>query len=188
MPGSIATFVVFLVIGLWHGANWKYIGFGVWNGAIMFVSSLLEPAFRKFTSALKIRTECLSYRIFQMIRTFIVVLIGYYFDIADGFKDALVMMKNSVLDFHPGELMNLAKIQSLGLEHVDYGVLAVSSLILLSVSLLQERHTTSGLRVAIGSQNIIFQWIVMLCGIAAIVAFGMYGPGTNASEFVYMQF
>ena len=98
------------------------------------------------------------------------------------------MMKNSVLDFHPGELMNLAKIQSLGLEYVDYGVLAVSSLILLSVSLLQERHTTSGLRVAIGSQNIIFQWIVMLCGIAAIVAFGMYGPGTNASEFVYMQF
>ena len=54
LPGSIATFVVFLVIGLWHGANWKYIGFGVWNGAIMFVSRLLEPAFTKFTSALKI--------------------------------------------------------------------------------------------------------------------------------------
>ena len=34
----------------------------------------------------------------------------------------------------------------------------------------------------------ITEWIVMLCGIAAIVAFGMYGPGTNASEFVYMQF
>ena len=104
-------FVVWALTGIWHGANWKYIGFGVWNGAIMFVSSLLEPAFRKFTSALKIRTECLSYRIFQMIRTFIVVLIGYYFDIADGFKDALFMMKNSVLDFHPGELMYLSKIQ-----------------------------------------------------------------------------
>ena len=188
LPGSIATFVVFLVIGLWHGANWKYIGFGVWNGAIMFVSSLLEPAFRKFTSALKIRTECLSYRIFQMIRTFVIVLIGYYFDIADSFKDALAMMKNSVLDFHAGELMNLAKIQSLGLEYVDYGVLAVAAAVLLAVSLFQERHTTSGLRVAIGRQNIIFQWIVMLCGIAAIVAFGMYGPGTSASEFVYMQF
>lgn len=29
---STATFIVYLIIGIWHGANFRYIAFGLWNG------------------------------------------------------------------------------------------------------------------------------------------------------------
>lgn len=44
LPTSLATFLVYLVIGIWHGANWRYIAFGFWNGGIITLSLLLSPA------------------------------------------------------------------------------------------------------------------------------------------------
>ena len=32
------------------------------------------------------------------------------------------------------------------------------------------------------------QWIILMLGLLAIAIFGVYGPGYNASDFVYMQF
>lgn len=186
IPASLATVIVFLVIGIWHGANWKYVGFGLWNGLVIMLSNLLAPIFQKAARALHLRTKCFSFRLLQMARTFLIVLVGYYFDIAHSFTDALQMMKRS-LSCNPMDLLDHETFLSLGLYKSDCLVLAVSTMLLFAVSLLQETRQCT-IRQALDRQNIWFQWAVMLCGIFGVLLFGVYGPGTDASEFVYMQF
>ncbi|MBR1483750.1 MAG: MBOAT family protein, partial [Ruminococcus sp.] len=55
LPTSVASLIVFLVVGVWHGASWKYVAFGAWNGLIIMVSILLEPLFKAALSKLKIK-------------------------------------------------------------------------------------------------------------------------------------
>lgn len=187
LPGSIATFIVFLLIGIWHGDNWKYVGFGLWNAIIIFASNLLEPVFENINKALKIRTKTLSFRIVQMIRTFIIVLIGYYFDIADGLKNALVMIKRSVFDCHLGNFIEKKVRWSLGLTAKDWIIVAIGLVIVFCVSLYQERSQKQ-VRDTLAKQSIWFQYVVLIALMVIIFTFGMYGPGVNAGEFVYMQF
>ena len=92
LPTAVASLITFLIIGIWHGASWKYVAFGFWNGMVILVSTLLQPVSDKVVAALHIERKSAWYQVFSMLRTFVVVLIGYYFDIADGFRAAMGMM------------------------------------------------------------------------------------------------
>lgn len=48
LPVCIADLIIFFIVGVWHGAAWKYIAYGMYNGLIMAVSVLLEPVYKKF--------------------------------------------------------------------------------------------------------------------------------------------
>ena len=37
---SLSLFFTFVIIGLWHGANWTFILFGVWNGMLVVIEHL----------------------------------------------------------------------------------------------------------------------------------------------------
>ena len=50
MPICLADLLIFFVVGIWHGAAWKYIAYGMYNGIIIAVSSLLEPFTNKILS------------------------------------------------------------------------------------------------------------------------------------------
>jgi hypothetical protein len=43
-------------------------------------------------------------------------------------------------------------------------------------------------RELLSKQNIVFRWAVIYIAIFSILIFGIYGPGFDASSFVYMQF
>ena len=40
----------------------------------------------------------------------------------------------------------------------------------------------------VDKQNLIFRWIVVSGMIILVILFGVYGPGVDASEFIYQQF
>ena len=66
-------------IGLWHGAEFKYIAYGLYNGGIIILGLLLEPYLKRVTKALRINTESLGWKIFCIIRTFFLIVIGRMF-------------------------------------------------------------------------------------------------------------
>lgn len=183
---SFASLIVFFLVGVWHGANWKYVGFGLWNGGIIMLSTLLEPVFEGVNQKLKINTGNFFFRLFQMVRTFIVVLIGYVFDIAPDFWSAILTFKRILLNQNFGE--GIAQFAGLGLDGYDYGLLAVCTVILFFVSLIQERNDGTTIREMLDKKPFVLRLAVIAAGILAILVFGMYGPGFSAAEFVYMQF
>ena len=72
------TFVIFLLSGLWHGANWTFI---VWGGyhALLFVPLILTGANRNFkgTTVAEGRKLPSIKEAFQMSLTFVLVLLGW---------------------------------------------------------------------------------------------------------------
>jgi len=186
IPGCIATIITFFIIGMWHGADWKYGVYGLWNGIIIFISMLLDPAFKWILKKLKVRTATFSWRIWQIFRTFVLIVIGFAFDLGNGVTDCLVMIKRALTpqisrDMKPDVLFGF------GLRIPDYVIIVLGLILVFAVSMYQERSKLS-LRSVINKQSVWFQWVLMLGCILAIVLFGMYGPGIDPSEFVYMNF
>lgn len=183
---SFASLIVFFLVGIWHGANWKYVGFGIWNGGVIMMSTILEPVFVSWTAKLKIQTENIFFRLFQMLRTFVVVLIGYVFDIAPDFQSSMLTFQKILLDQNWN--LGLSQYAELGLDLWDYGLLAVCTGILFAASLIQERHDSTTIREILDRKPFLLRFAVIVAGIMMILVFGVYGPEFSAAEFVYMQF
>jgi len=187
VPVSIASLITFIVVGIWHGANWKYVAFGVWNGGIIMISTLLEDNFTSWKNKLHIKENSKPFTLFQMFRTFLIVLVGYYFDIAPNFKSAMNMMYLSVADLHISELAGKAFYKTIMLSKREIALVLIAMLVMLIVSLIQERSRTT-LREQICKKNFVVQSIVFLVLFFSVVIFGVYGPGTDPADFYYMQF
>lgn len=184
LPVIFAQIITFFIIGLWHGADLKYIVFGFYHGGFMILGTLFEPQIKKLTAALQINTQAFSWTVFQIVRTFILVVIGRFFSRAVSLSAALIMMKNSLV-FNPTILFN-GDLYKLGLSEREFTLLFFCLLLWFFVSLIQERGCS--VRELISRQNLVFRWGLYFAGIGAILIFGIYGIGYDASAFIYRGF
>ena len=187
LPTSVASLIVFLVVGVWHGASWKYVAFGLWNGQIIMISILLEPIFKSINEKLHIKPTNVPFMLFQMLRTFVIVLVGYVFDVAPSFPQA---MRTFELFFTNQSLSTgWSQISALGLGKKDYVVILVGAVIILIASLIQENAKDGlNIREKLDKKPFILRYALLFVGVLSIVIFGIYGSGYNAADFVYMQF
>ncbi len=78
-PSIVALSVVWLSTGLWHGASWGYILWGVYYGVLLISALIFQPTSKKWVKQLGINTKSPWFVAFQMLRTMILVLLGYVF-------------------------------------------------------------------------------------------------------------
>ena len=45
LPVAIGNILVFFLVGVWHGANWNYIVWGLFYGVLIAIASLMKPIF-----------------------------------------------------------------------------------------------------------------------------------------------
>lgn len=69
LPAAVANLLVFAVVGIWHGPQAHYLVWGLYNGMVIALADLLEPAFKKMNTALHIPTESRTWHIFRILRT-----------------------------------------------------------------------------------------------------------------------
>ena len=79
IAGSIALFCVWLCNGLWHGAAWNFLFFGMYHFFLILCGNIIEPGTRWINNKLHIQSENFLFRLFQMLRTTILVIIGELF-------------------------------------------------------------------------------------------------------------
>ena len=186
LPGSIASVITFLVIGIWHGANMKYVAFGLWNGVVIMIAELIAPV----TNSIKTKFCGYKFKILPVLWTFILVLVGYYFDIADDLSQAVYMLVKSVTDFHISDFSYgnfMATLKPCGYRTADFMLLALITVFLFMVSLVKEKKNLM-IRDWLMARKLPVQWIIIMAGIFSVIIFGYYGPGINPADFVYMQF
>lgn len=186
LPTSFASFIVFFLVGVWHGANWKYVAFGIWNGGIIMVSILLKPVFDFVIDKLKINVQSFAFSTFQMFRTFIVVLVGYVFDVAPDLTSAMNTFRLFFVDQNFST--SLQQIKSLGLTTIDYILISLCTIVMFIVSVIQEKNSTVTIRERLDKNPFVLRYFVILTCIIILLIFGIYGPGYDPAEFVYMQF
>ena len=185
LPTFLASFIAFMLVGIWHGSSWKYVAYGLWNSVIITSSILLDPVYKNIEKKLHINTECFSWSLFQIVRTFFLVSIGRIFSRANSFMDSLRMIKNMFSEFNPWVLFD-SSLNKLGLSYKEFYFMLFMLIVLFAVSLAQEKGIH--LRKKLEEQNMLFQWIVTIGAIIFVVIYGRYGASYSLSQFVYQQF
>lgn len=187
LPTSVASLIVFLVVGVWHGADWKYVAFGVWNGVIIMLSILIKPAYDGLAKKLRINTASKGFAAFQIFRTLLVILVGYVFDVAPDFGMAMdTFVKFFTNQNIPATVKMYYDMNLMGVK--DYIIIVVSCIILLTVSLIQEKHQDTTVREMIDKKPFALRWLGIYAAVMCVIVFGIYGSGYKAADFVYMQF
>lgn len=179
---SLATFVVYLVIGVWHGSSLKYIAYGLYNGGIITASLLLEGVFVPWRRRLGM--EGRGWTLFRILRTNAIVFIGRYLTRAPRLLVGLSMLKRTLLELHPRALWSGALLE-LGLGWGDYLVVLLAGLLLFTVELAQERG--ADVPAWLDSRPWPVQWAMMLGALLALLFLGLGGSYTPA-QFIYAQF
>lgn len=185
IPVSIVTFIVYFVIGIWHGASWKYIAFGIYNGVIITASLLLEPLFIKLKEKLHIDSNKAWYKAFQILRTSIIVLIGRYITRAGRLTAGIEMLKLTFVNFGlkgitDGTLLNM------GLTMQDFIIIIVGTIVLLVVESFAEAG--KDLKAKVDKSSFKIQWAVIMASLICLIIFGICRGDYIASEFIYKQF
>ena len=186
LPAAIGSLVVFLVVGIWHGANGKYVAFGLWNGLIVMIAILMKPVFTKMTDAMHINVRGWGWQHFQMVRTLILVLIGYVFDIAPDFGGSLDMMRRMLTDQNLS--LGCAQMLDLGLNRQNYLLLAAMAVLVWLISRRQEKLKIDDFAEMVMRRGAVSRWLIVFVMIVMILVLGTYGPGFDPADFVYMQF
>ena len=182
LPVSLANLLVFFIVGIWHGAAWKYIMYGMYNGVIIAASGMLAPVYARIHESLHINPKSWWYQVFCIIRTFILVNIGFYFDMAPDLHAANVMLLDTVTKAHLSQI-SMATVKAVGLTAQDLIIVAAGCIIIFVVSVLKEKNIK--IREAVASRNIVLRWFIYIVFIMFIL---IYGSTSTTSDFIYANF
>lgn len=185
VASAIALFCVWFCNGLWHGAAWNYIFFGMYHFALILMGNVVEPLVKRVKKALHINANHFAYQLFQMLRTSILVVIGELFFRCHGLKSGLIMFKMMLTEFSFAGL-NLASMEALGIDGRDIVIAGIALLMVLITSILKERGVE--LRETLAKRPLAVRWAVMYGLILFIVIFGAYGLGYIPVDPIYANF
>ncbi len=97
LPACVANIIVFLLVGLWHGAEMHYVVWGLYNGVVVALSDLCSPLFDWMVNKLHVKRESTWFRVFSIVRTFVIVCIGRFFDCFALVGDSFLALRNVVM-------------------------------------------------------------------------------------------
>lgn len=183
--GGIALFCVWSCNGLWHGAAWSYIFFGMYHFALIFAGNLAGPLTKSLHQKFRISPESKSFRLFQILRTCVLVVIGELFFRAEGLRAGLTMFGKMVTDLQFSSI-NPAFLETLGLDMQDLLIVAVTLVIVFVISLLNERGIR--IRETLRQKPLWLRWALLYALIFYIILFGAYGKGYVPVNPMYANF
>lgn len=180
----IPLLIVWLLTGIWHGTGWNYVVWGLYYGTIIICSTLFMGQYKKLAKLLHIDMTKKSYQRFQMVRTFLVFAGGRLIAAPGTLTNTWIAIKQMFSGFNPWVFWD-GTLYSMGLDYKDWCVVIIGLLLVRRISIFQERGSV---REAIARRNIVLRWIIYYAAFFAILIFGIYGSGYNASDFIYGNF
>ena len=185
LPMARALLLVWLCNGIWHGAGWKYIAYGLYYFALTMAGLLFEPFNASVRDRLHIRRDTRGYRSFQVARTLVLVTLGMMMFRADTLTDFAQMFRSifagaGIAPFVSGDIFTH------GFDRHDLAVVAAGAALLVGLGLRQEKG--HALRAELSQKSISVQWAVCLGMLFAVIILGAYGPGYQALDPIYGGF
>lgn len=185
IPLYLSMLIMWILIGIWHGGLYTYIiSSGLLQFLFMFLEDILEPLSSKINKKIGINTKTFSYKLYQVIRTYLLFSFAMIFFRATSVSNAIEIIKNMFV----GNLVILldnTSIYKAGLDLLDFRVLVIALIVLFIVELLARKND---IRKKLFEQNIIFRWLIIYSLIFSIVIFGCYGVGYDPAAFIYGGF
>lgn len=178
IPTSIALSIVWAATGLWHGASWGYVAWGVYYGILMVLGVFLTPVFDWFHWHFPALTESRLYSGFQIVRTFLIVLVGYSIFKAADISVTCQIWRQVIQGLDAGGVYQIMYT----LHHSFFKVFGWIG-ILFVVDVIHYRFGNGVIRAWIRRQHVLFRWSVYLVGLWTMIFYGLYGSGFDQFEY-----
>lgn len=182
VPTALATLIVFLLIGIWHSANWNAVIYGGYFGLIMSASILLDPVWKMLNRRMKLPKNGWMKPI-RLIRTWILVVAAQAFACTSNPTQGLFILRSI---FGSWSFTGFGEQMTSLLLVPEWIILGIALVILFCIDWLSERKTDVCGRIARGP--IWVRWPILILLILTILILGVYGDGMDAEAFVYAQF
>lgn len=171
------TIIIFFLSGLWHGANWTFVVWGLYHAAL-FIPLVLLKRNRKNLGAIEAKSVLSNVKdLFNILATFFLVVIGWIIFRAENIHQALSYIEKSCVNWS-GHLKNF--------DMINGGKTVILSTMLMICIMLAvdwtQRHKNFGLEIVAG-KPLAIRWSAYILTILAICVFA----GAQ-EQFIYFQF
>ena len=184
LPIMIAQLVVWATTGLWHGAAWTYVAWGILHGVYQIIENIISVYGRKDKEHLLDRFP--KFKSFvQICFTFFLVCIGYVFFRSESFSQAWYILSHSVTGWGtlltPVQLMEKTIFLFGSMRVILITVISTAMLLVLEITEVKTDKYFPQLMDELTAGK---RWFVYYVMLFAIALFGCF----EASAFIYFQF
>ena len=155
--------IVFLISGLWHGANWTYVVWGALNGVLLIIESMVPKSPKR---------DNLIKTALKTIFTFSLICITWVFFRASNITDAVSILDKVIRfegPFYPGNPK----------DHFYYACVAIMALMFFEFITEYKPHLYKLL-----PDNVVARYCYYALVAMIIMLFGVFSEG----QFIYFQF
>lgn len=169
--------IIFLVSGLWHGAELSFILWGLIHGLFNVFENTLKNLNLK-------RKDNFLINSMRRIYTFSIVVFAFIYFRAANIFEANAYIEALIKNGNKGSLLNEFSKTNFAIANI-YPLIG-GIIILIIVDILRYKE----IKIWELTRKIILpiRWIVYYFFLFATIIFGIYGPGFSESAFIYFQF
>ena len=170
--------------GLWHGANWTYVVWGMLNGGYQVIGAILKPLRQKLNTILGLDQESLGHKIICILFTDMLFLLSMVFFRSSSISSAFHILR-SMIYIHPWNFID-GSLYTVGLDRANFTLLLLCLAVLTVADILKRRGVC--IRAVIARQDAWFQAVIIAFSVCFILLFGIWGSAYDAANFIYFQF
>ena len=174
----INILIVFFASGLWHGASWHYVAWGLVNAVFQIIEDIRDRIKKRFICDHKERKE--RFRGIRVCINFLFICFTLIFFASDSVHmavDIIIRMFTRPVTF---------VMSGFGIDTTDWIVLIGALIILISTDIIHELGIS--VTAFVNRQNLIIRLIAYTGLVWTVILFGIYGTGYDTGQFIYFQF
>ena len=184
LPVYFATIVTWFLTGLWHGAGWNFIVWGLLNCFAILISQELQPLWNVFGKRCAKLSASRFFYGFRATRTFLLMGLFRSLDVYKDVPLTFSLWGSMVTRWNWSELFSASGLTSFGMSLWQIGVMLFGVFcIVIATQIGKETPLWDKL-----SRRPVLSMALTACLMILILTLGSYGIGYDAADFIYGQF
>lgn len=181
----INLMIVFLVSGLWHGANLSFVIWGGLNGLYQIVGDILKPLRDRLVLVLGLNRESFGHKLAKIMVTFCLFVFSLVFFRASGMTESFRLI-DSIFHVHNPWILVDGSLFACGLDRANFCLMILA----IAVMLIADGFKKKGVKIReqISKQDYWFRWLTIVFSVCFILVFGIWGSEYSEAAFIYFQF
>lgn len=189
--------LTFLISGLWHGAGWNFVFWGLLHGTALVISNSTDSIRKCIRLQIKINEKTTVYKIWQILCTWLFVYITWVFFRSHSIRDALIILHKII--YFPADIFAVLKAVMTGTFALGGGffnniTLGMSKLqflklfLLIGILLINDiLARKKSMLIRVKTFPFLIRWIGYYALVLSIF-FTWLGTTSVNSQFIYFQF
>lgn len=185
VTSALCLFPVWMANGIWHGAKWSYIFYGLYYFCIILFETVTEPYWKKGMEKLHINMAAPWYRAGQLVKLLCIVFTGEMFFRAENLHVGVHMFRSIFTGSGMAELKGHLLL-NVGIDIDDWNVIIAGLIVVVLYDILKELNVFSLEKLR--AMKLPVRWSAYYALIFSVIIFGAYGEGYQAIDLIYAGF